>query len=287
MTFAQKFFRTRDGLMLAYRDYPSAESASYKPTVLCLAGMTRNSKDFDGLAPWVAGLGHRVICLDYRGRGLSDYDSEASHYTPETYMDDVRHLLIVTGIHHVIVIGTSLGGLLAMAMSAAVPTVLAGAVINDVGPVIRMGDLSDVAGYIKSKPLFTSWPQAIEHIKRWFPDFPATSEDEWLAIAKRGYKERSNGDIVFDFDPAIGDSLEDKNAPSVVNVWPLFLGLKNIPVACIRGAKSDLFTADLLSQMAAKHSNFIQATVPDVGHAPSLGEPESIGAIKALLDCVD
>ena len=278
-----KTFRSRDGLMLAYRDYPVASEVSGKSTVLCLAGMTRNAKDFDALAPWINGFGHRVLCPDYRGRGLSEYDPDAANYRPEVYLDDIRHLLIVAGVHRVTVVGTSLGGLLAMGMSAATPTLLAGAVLNDIGPEIHMGDLNSVDGYIGSDPKFSSWSQAVDHIKKWFPDFPAISDEEWEVIAKCGYQQQPDGTIVFDFDPAIGAVLRDPTSPAVVNVWPLFTGLRQFPLASIRGAKSDLFPAKLMDRMAAEHTGLLQATVPNVGHAPSLNEPESRDTIRELL----
>lgn len=282
--YQRKTLRVRDGLRLAYRDYgPAGGGDRHRPAVVCLGGLTRNAKDFAALAPWLAGQGHRVLCPDYRGRGLSDYDSNAANYRPDVYLDDIRHLLIAAGVHRIVVIGTSLGGLLAMGMSAAYPTVLSGVVLNDIGPVVDLDTLDGVAAYIRTRPVFETFEQASEHVKQWFPDNPAETDAEWLSITRCVYKQRDDGKVVFDFDPAIGNSLSDPNRLPRIDIQPLFDGLAGIPIASIRGAKSDIFPAGAQEAMAERRPDMIRVTVPDVGHVPSLSEPGARQAIQELL----
>ncbi len=275
-------FTTRDGLSLYYRDYAGVSGgADSAVPVLCLPGMTRNSKDFHGLARFHART-RRVVSLDYRGRGRSDYDPDWRNYHPATYVSDIRHVLTALGLNRVVVVGTSLGGILAMAMGAAMPTVLAGVIINDVGPVVRRSAVAPIIKHMHDNGPLPDWPAAAARLRDAFPDYPASSEEEWIAIARGTYKEIDGG-IVSDWDPGIIKPLLAEPATDL-DIWPLFLSLGRLAVLTFRGAKSDILNAEMLRDMAARHPRLQAVTVAGVGHAPSLAEPECVEALNGFLE---
>lgn len=283
MRFQEKRFTSPDGLSLYFRDY--GDPLSEATPVLCLGGLTRNSKDFHGLASWLAGQGRRVVCPDYRGRGQSDHDSNWRNYRPETYVGDVRHLLAAAGLHRVLVIGTSLGGLLAKGLGLVAPAALAGALLNDVGPEIPRGSLGGLITYLRDDRPMPSWEAAAEKLKATFPDWPARHDEDWMVIARATYRETERG-IRFDWDPAIARPLLEDREKADLALWPLFHALRSRPLAVLRGERSDLLTEVTLDRMREARPDMIAATVPGVGHCPGLGEPESRAVLEALLDAV-
>ncbi len=278
--FAVRRVTTGDGLSLHVRDYPGPAGSTRTP-LLCLAGLTRNSKDFHGLAKFHSRT-RRVIAPDYRGRGRSDYDPVWKNYHPATYVNDIRHVLTALGVHRVVVVGTSMGGTLGMAMGAAMPSVLAGVVINDVGPLIRRETVAPIVEHMVDNDPMPNWDAAAKRLRDAFPDYPAQSDEEWLAIAMGTYVE-DGGVIRSDWDPAIVKPLLADPQPEL-DLWPLFLSLSRVPVLTFRGAKSDILDADLLAEMARRHPRFTAVTVPGVGHAPSLGEPVCVEALNGFLE---
>lgn len=276
-------FTCQDGLRLSFRDYGDARAPAV--AVLCLAGLTRNAKDFHTLALHLAKR-RRVLCPDYRGRGRSENDPDWRRYQPRTYVDDVRHLLAATNVHEVVVIGTSLGGILAMIMAAAMPAVLKGAVLNDVGPEIGTGGLARIIAYIDSIPDFADWPSAAEFLRKTLPSFAVPEgPGGWLTMAKNTFREDPDGRLRPDWDPAIMTPIRRGEAPSV-DLWALFRALGQVPVLAVRGARSDVLTAETFERMASEVPALARVTVPDVGHVPTLLEPEVMRAIDALLERV-
>lgn len=279
--YRERRYTTQDGLSLYYRDYGDPDS--YATPVLCLSGLTRNSKDFDAVASRLSTV-RRVICPDYRGRGRSDYDRDARNYQPVTYLNDIRHLLAAAGVGHVVVIGTSLGGLLAMAMGAAMPTVLAGVVLNDVGPDIGDQGMGKIIDYIAADRPHDDWDSAVAELRNMFPDLSLESEADWLDAAQATWRKGDDGRLHFDWDVRLAEML--RGGPPVPDLWPIFHSLDRIPTLAIRGALSDVLSAETFAKMASARSGLRQVTVPHCGHAPTLREPAVRAAIDEFLSAV-
>lgn len=281
--FAERHFTARDGLQLYFRDYaPEHAGPASRPAVLCLPGLTRNSKDFHRPARRLQRLGWRAVCPDMRGRGRSPYDPDPDNYRIETYVDDVRNLLCMLGLHRVVVIGTSMGGIMAMAMAAAMPTALAGVVLNDVGPVVPMQALQPIIDSMRGTRPFATWKDAMIALRLAFPDLPADTEEEWLDLTRATFIEGPDGLIYRDWDPDLVKPLLSLPADDT-DLWQYFRALKRVPMGVVRGAKSDILSADLLGAMTHDRPDLIQATVPGVGHPPNLREQPSKEVIDAVL----
>ncbi len=276
-------FTARDGLELYYRDYASAgNGAAQRPAVLCLPGLTRNSKDFHQPALRLKDLGWRVICPDMRGRGRSPHDPDPANYRVETYLDDMRNLLAVLGLHRVVVIGTSMGGIMAMAMAAAMPTMLVGVVLNDVGAVVPAAPLKPIIDSMRGRGSFATWDQAVFALRHGFPDLPADTDAEWMDLAQATFIEGPDGRIHRDWDLDIVKPLLAL-PPGDTDLWPYFRALKRVPTGVVRGAKSDILSAEILTAMIHDRPGLIHATVPNVGHPPNLREQPSKEVIDAVL----
>jgi len=277
--FRERTYTSQDGLRLYYRDY--GDPLATATPVLCLAGLTRNSKDFHGLARRLS-RARRVICPDYRGRGRSAYDPDWRRYQPRTYVDDIRHLLAAINVHRVLVIGTSMGGILAAAMAVAVPGAIAGAVLNDVGPDIDAGGLQRIIAYVRDQQSQPDWEHAARHLEATLPDLGIRDDKGWLALARNTYREGDDGLIHVDWDPALVKPLLT-GAGGGADLWPLFKALRRVPTLAVRGAKSDILSEATLARMAEVLPGLSRVTVEGVGHAPALVEPECLEAIDALL----
>ncbi len=251
--------------------------------VLCLGGLNRNSKDFHQLARRLAtnGGGRRVICPDYRGRGRSDYDADWSNYTPPSYLSDIRHLLALAGVRKVVVIGTSLGGLLAAAMTAAMPMALSAVVLNDIGPDVGTTALTQILDYIGDDRPERDWQAVVGRMKRYFPNFNPGTDDNWIKIAKASYRECADGLIRNDWDPAIARPL--LGGPRLPDLWPLFRALGRRRVLVLRGEVSEILSPATVGAMTREIPRLAAVTVPGIGHAPTLLEKESLAAIDGLL----
>lgn len=276
-----------DGLTLAYRDYPPAPGPEVPDgtltPILCLAGLSRNAKDFDDPARHLCAAGRRVICPDYRGRGRSARDPDWRNYQARIYLDDIRHLLTALNLHRVVVIGTSLGGILAMAMGAAMPGLLAGVVLNDIGPDVSPGGLARIRHYLSRNPVFDDWPAAIAHLKTIFGAHYADDAAGWQAAAEATFHRDADGRLRCDWDPAIVRSLDGRTP--MPDLWPLFRSLRRVPVLAIRGALSDILTPETLARMGREKPDLQQVEVPDKGHVPLLTERASRRALDDFLQC--
>lgn len=278
------YFTAQDGLKLYYRDYGNPVSEAVN--VLCLAGLTRNSRDFDALARHLAAE-RRVLALDYRGRGLSAFDPDPDNYRPETLIRDICDLLTLANCHRVAVIGTSLGGVLAMGLGAVRPAVLAGVVLNDVGPEIDAQGLDRIRGYVGQEAV----PESVEDGARQlaqmlghaYPDF---TESDWLTEARSRYRADVTGRPGLEYDPKIATPLAtgDGTPP---DLWRLFRTLTHVPVLAIRGALSDILSEATLERMAREKPDLSSLTVANRGHVPLLSEPECLTAIETFLAAID
>jgi pimeloyl-ACP methyl ester carboxylesterase len=268
-----------DGLSLFVRDYGDPLAA--RTPVLCLSGVARTSRDFGDLAPRLA-ADRRVICPDYRGRGQSDYDTDWRNYHPRIYIRDILDILTALDVHRVVVIGTSLGGLLAMALAVARPGVLAALVLNDVGPEINLSGVSRIVDYMKANARQPDWDSAVRILKQNYRHDGITSDDQWRKLAGRTYAEGHDGVLRYDFDLAIVRGLE-RGSDTLPTHWPVFRALAKVPVLALRGALSDVLTEAVFDRMAREKTDLIRVTIPGVGHVPLLDEPESERAIDDLL----
>lgn len=276
------FYKSSDGLTLYARDY---DDGTGKPVILGLHGLTRNSADFHDLALHLTDR-FRVITVDQRGRGRSDYDPDPSQYRPDIYCADMFRLLERLQLKQVISIGTSMGGLMTMIMSSQNPDVFRAAIINDIGPEIAPEGLERIKGYVGATRDFACWEDAADAIKvqQTTEVFPLYAAQDWVAFAKRVCKETADGRIEFAYDPALALPFkQDDTVSSPVDMWPFFAGLKSIPVLTLRGERSDILSEATLETMSKSHPNFTAVTIPDIGHAPILTEPDSLAAIDSFL----
>lgn len=281
-TWEDRSWISRDGLDLHYRDYAGPVE---KPPMLCLPGLTRNARDFANLAASLAGE-WRVLCPDMRGRGDSDYARDAMTYTPAHYVEDVEALLAAEGIKRFVSIGTSLGGLMTMMLAMKDPSRIAAAVLNDVGPEIEPAGLARIREYVGQGRSYETWVHAARALQEANRDiYPAWQLPDWLRLAKRCMVIGSSGRIVFDYDMNIAEPFEapEGPAPTADVMWALFDLLATRPLLVLRGAHSDILSAEVAARMAARSATTELVTVPGVGHAPTLDEPEAVAAIARLL----
>lgn len=268
-----------DGLQLAYSDF--GDLAAPPAPLLCLPGLTRNAADFRDIARRY-GDSRRVICPDYRGRARSAYDADWRHYTPATYLSDIRHLLAALGVHQVVVIGTSLGGILAMAMGAYMPLLATAVVLNDIGPDIDPAGLAPIKRFIAENRSHVDLDTAARYMLQMFPDLPADNDEDARRVTAGCHRQDADGRWRFDFDPAIGRGLSADRVEAA-DLWPLFGSLAGIPVLTLRGERSNILAAATLARMAEVHPGMWAVTVPGRGHVPSLAEPSAAAALDGFL----
>jgi len=280
--FQEHRYTAQDGLSLYYRSY--GDPLARATPVLCLPGLARNAKDFHRLAARL-GADRWVVCPDYRGRGRSDYDPDSDNYQPASYLGDIRHLLAAVGMHHAVVVGTSMGGLLACAMGAAMPGVLAGVVLNDIGPDIAEGGLDRIVTYVGTDNPQPDWDSAVRAFKALFPTLSLRTEEDWRYATEATWVEGDDGMLHYDWDIHIVEPLVKKRP--LPDLWALFQSLRKLPVLAIRGGASDVLLPETFERMAAEHPGLDQVTIEGVGHVPSLVEPEAAEAIDRLLAKVD
>lgn len=282
MNYRSHFVSAPDGLKLHVREY--GDAASGRMPVLCLAGLTRNARDFSMLADALAARGHRVIAPDYRGRGLSDRDPDPARYDVPVELEDLLALCTALGLDHAAVVGTSRGGLLAMAMGAAKPEFLRGVVLNDVGPVLEIEGLRKIAAYVGKIRPPQNWDEAIATVKAINGEaFPALTDEDWRALAEGSFVEQ-NGALVSSYDPALMNGLAklDLSQP-LPPLWVYFDAIAHVPVLAIRGENSLLLSQETFDAMAARHPKLTPLLIRGQGHAPLLRDALSIDAIAGFI----
>ncbi len=281
--YQDEYWQSEDGLKLHYRDY-SSDSA--KTPIICVPGLTRNIRDFEHLGEWLKG-DRRVIMVNLRGRGESEYAKDSATYNPKTYVDDIVRLMDEIDLPKAVFFGTSLGGIITMIMASRHPGRVAGALLNDIGPEIEQRGLDRIGEYVGQGRSFETWAHAARDLAESGGDiFPDYTLKDWIAFAKKVYRMNSSGRIKLDYDMKISEPFERKGGGNDA-MWQMLEALKNRPTLILRGELSDLFSDATAKKMMSILQQGELVTVARVGHAPSLEEPTSLDAIAALLQRVD
>ena len=283
--WAERWVETIDGLKLFVADCDRAPPG--RLPVLCLPGLTRGERDFSALAEILAPE-RRVLTIVMRGRGKSDHDPNPQNYNVITETGDILHALDGLGVARAVIVGTSRGGIQAMLIAQMRRSLIAGTVLNDIGPRIeKRGLLRIVAGLALSPKRFHSWDEAAEMLKRaQIAQFPRLTQTEWLAYAHRLYVD-AEGAPAPDYDWRLTNTVSAAADQDPPELWTQFAQLAGSPLLAIRGACSDLLSAETLLEMQARLPEMRALTLADRGHAPFLDEPDAVAAIRALLEECD
>ena len=269
-------FTTSDGLSLHYDDQGTGLP------VLCLSGLTRDGRDFDYVAPHLAHV--RLIRMDYRGRGRSDF-GDWRDYTLQREGQDALELLGHLGLSQAAILGTSRGGLIAMGLAATVKQVLLGVALNDIGPELDPKGLGNIMGFLGRAPTWKTLDEAAEKRARVMPGFTNVPPERWRAEAEKFYVETPTG-LTITYDPHLRDAVEQAGATQMPDLWPFFDALDSLPTAAIRGANSDLLSAETFAKMQNRRPDMFAATIPDRGHVPFLDEPGSIETLHNWIEAM-
>ena len=287
--YADRWHRSPDGLRLYARDYAGAAGEARLP-VIAIHGLTRNSADFDAIAPLIAQSGRRVLAVDIRGRGRSDRAPDPMTYQPAVYARDVLALMRQCGIERAVFLGTSMGGLITMALAAVRSKAIAAAIINDVGPEVAKEGLARIAAYTGQPVDTPTWAEAAAYARRTNEvAFPHYTDADWAAFARRVFTEGPEGAPILNYDPDIMVPIQAAGAKALVpSLWPMFGRLaRGRPVLLVRGETSDLLSPAIAAKMKKRAPKMDYVEVPGVGHAPMLDEPEAKAAIFPFLGEVD
>lgn len=285
------YFTSKDGLRLFARDYAAnAATPNLKLPIICIHGLTRNSADFNELAPLLAQQGRRVIAVDVRGRGRSQHARKVAHYHPWVYANDVVSLAEQLDIQRAVFIGTSMGGLITMTLAIRKSSLIAAAVLNDVGPILSQKGLDRIAGYAGDGMHCTNWEQARHYMQRINQSaFPNNTDQEWDKWAHRAFAENTQGELELQYDPLIATPLKSGKlkATSWLARWAFKRLSKNRPCLLVRGEISDLLEVQQANYMKQVCPQLQYVEVPQVGHAPMLTEIEALQALQKFLQQVE
>jgi pimeloyl-ACP methyl ester carboxylesterase len=281
--YEERYVETADGLSLYFRDY---RNASPRLPVLCLPGLTRNSRDFEALAASISTT-RRVISPDLRGRGKSQYDPEWRNYHPGQYAADLWQLLDSLQVEEVVVIGTSLGGWMAMLLNQQRPGRIAGAVMNDIGPEADPGGIARIVATAGLLDVVGSLAEAIEQAKSVYSiAFPNWGAEQWQAYTESTYRALDDGRFDLNFDRNIGHAAREGVSGLDIDPWAMFDALAAVPTLLIHGVLSDILTAPIIEKMRQRKPDLQVVAVRERGHAPLLDEQEALDAITTFLESV-
>ncbi len=283
--YAERFWTSEDGLTLFARDYPGAGGAARLP-VVCIHGLTRNSVDFAGIAQDMAATGRRVLAIDVRGRGRSECARDPQTYAVPNYAGDTLELLRQIGIERAVFVGTSMGGLISLAVANKRPAACGGIILNDVGPEVDQSGIDRIKSYAGKTSRFESWEEAGTAMAAiGAVSFPKYGEDDWIEFAKLNHVEK-DGVITVACDPNIAVNL-DKPLPPKLLRWLFFKrAVRKCPTLVIRGENSDILSQAVAKKMARQKSVEL-ASVQGIGHAPMLTEPDARIALLEFLAGLD
>jgi pimeloyl-ACP methyl ester carboxylesterase len=276
----ERYYTSADGLRLYYRDY--AARTSGRLPVLCLPGLTRNSRDFEHVALRVQ-RERRVLAVDLRGRGKSQHDPNWANYHPGTYLADLGLLLADADVDRCIYFGTSLGGILSILSAVVRPQSVAAVILNDIGPEVDPAGLARIAAYAGRQPTARSWDEAVAIVRSTYEvALPGLTDEQWADYTRRSYTD-VDGVPRLDVDLNIGEAVRQAPAAAAPNMWAMFAALKSVPVLALRGATSDILSRATFDRMQAEKPDLVRVEVPNRGHVPLLDEPEAVAAIDAFL----
>ena len=287
--YTSHFITVQDGLKLHARSYGPRACAELP--LVCLPGLARTVADFDDIGPALSADPKRtrlVVALDSRGRGRSDYDRKTGNYNLQVELADLMSVLTALAIDRAVFLGTSRGGILSMLLAAARPTLVAGCVLNDIGPVIEAKGLIRIKSYVGKLPQPESFHEGADILRRLFASqFPRLTDDDWVAFAHRTFKD-AGGRIVPDYDVKLGTILKGINIDRPLPpLWNAFDALARVPVMVIRGGLSDILSAETVTAMRRRRKRLEVIEVPDQGHAPFLVEPEIAARIASFAAACD
>lgn len=274
------FISAPDGLKLHARLWGAPVAG--KTPLLCLPGLSRNTMDFDVIAEDIA-RERQVLAFDYRGRGLSGWDPKFENYSYPVELADITAMATALGVHRAVVLGTSRGGIHALLLTAARPGLLAGVILNDIGPVVDGRGLARIKSYLGKIPTPANHEEGARLLKSLADkQFPSASDADWRRQAEAVWFEK-DGKLAFSFDPGLAKSLEAMNFDQPIpTLWPQFDGLAGVPTMVIRGEHSDILAVETVREMAARRPDLETMTVPGQGHAPFLTDQPTIGRIAAF-----
>lgn len=282
MSFSENYYAAPDGLKLYYREYGSDTAAC---PLICLSGLTRSSLDFHDFAERYSKT-RKVYTLDYRGRGKSAYDTDYKNYNPQIYLGDIFAFLTAKGIEKALFVGTSLGGLLTIAMAGLAKNFIAGAILNDVGPEVDKSGSSRILDYVGKDVRFASLEEAAAEQKKIYGGaFPDISDSDWLGQSKTTFVyDETAKNYRFNYDLNLAKALaEQLNSDEQVDLWPFFKELGDLPVLAIRGALSDVLSAEVFARMQAEDPDMETVTLENRGHVPLLNEPKALAKLDEFI----
>jgi pimeloyl-ACP methyl ester carboxylesterase len=270
-------FKTSDGLALHFTDEGTGLP------ILCLPGLTRTTADFDYVTPHLHDV--RLIKLDYRGRGQSDWDRDWRNYNLMVEARDVTELMDHLGLEKAAILGTSRGGLLAMGLAFGAKERLIGVALNDIGPVIEPKGLEFIMGYLGKPPASKSHVEIARAMEKNFTAFKDVPFARWMEEAVKHYRKEDDG-LKITYDPKLRNAVEEQGAQPAPDLWPFFDAMAGLPIACIRGENSDLLSEATLQEMMRRRPDMIAATAVGRGHIPFLDEPESVAALQTWIEAM-
>lgn len=278
-----RFAAARDGLRLHYLDYPCP--AATRLPLVCLTGLARTADDFALVAEAAQRSGRRVLALDYRGRGRSDWDRDWRHYDPDIEEDDIFIVLAEAGVTEAVFFGTSRGGLHTMRIARARPGVIRAAILNDIGPVIEKTGLLRIKGYVGKMPPLQRMKDAAALMRiTASAAFPAITPEQWEIFARQTFEEK-DGKVRLRYDPELSHTLDDITPEAEIeDFWDGFAALSAVPILAIRGETSDILSPEIFDEMARRAPGLERYTVPGQGHAPLLLDEATIERVMAFLN---
>ena len=276
----RRVFSARDGLRLSALEW---EGPAGPTPLLCLSGVSRSALDFEEIAARYCAT-RRVVALDYAGHGESARAGNPSRYAPPVLLQDVADAIAALGLHRVALLGTSLGGLLGMGLGTVRPGLLAGLALNDTGPALEQGGLGMVRDFIGRDPAFGSLDEAIAFLKQKLPPLGIT-EEGWPRVAERTYRRGEDGRLHPRWDIRVVDALPaEGSGPD--GLWPLFQAIPPVPLLLVWGQESRVVSASTVRRMRQLRPEMALATLPGIGHAPTLSEPAALEALDRWLAAV-
>ncbi|WP_442754331.1 alpha/beta fold hydrolase [Methylocystis sp. JAN1] len=280
---ASRFVAARDGLRLHYLDYPCPEPS--RLPLVCLPGLARTADDFCLVAEAAQRSGRRVLALDYRGRGRSEWDKDWRHYDPDVEEDDIFVVLGDAAVSEAVFFGTSRGGLHTMRIAPDRPGVIRAAVLNDIGPVIEKSGLLRIKAYVGKMPPLQKMSDAAALMRfAMSANFPAVTPEQFEMFARQTFEEK-DGKVELRYDPELNHTLDDIDPEAeIADFWEPFAALSAVPILAIRGETSDILSIDVFNEMARKAPMLEQYTVPGQGHAPLLLDQATIDRVMVFLN---